>query len=76
MLPIKKLLDKIRWDDKEKTENYEVTYGDRITRNEVRVNYKEIKDYDNEFFRIGNKEIPVHRIKKVHKNSKLVWERT
>lgn len=75
MLPIKDLLNKIKWNSKEKKEDYETVYWDRVSGKEIRIKYEEIKDFDNEFFRFGESEIPLHRIKKVYKKGKLIWER-
>lgn len=75
MLPIKELLNKIKWDSKEKKEEYEIGYWDRIKDKEVRVKYENIESFNNEFFKVADSEIPLHRIKKVYKKGKLVWER-
>ncbi|MFH1332499.1 MAG: DUF504 domain-containing protein [archaeon] len=75
MIPIRKLLDKIKWDSKEQKQDYEISYLDRITGEEIRVGYDRIKEYDNEFFELEGSSIPLHRIKKVYKKGKLIWER-
>ncbi len=75
MTPIKKLLDRIKWDSKEKKEDYEIGYWDRVSGKEIRIRYDSIKDFDNQFFKFGDSEIPLHRIRKVYKNGKVVWER-
>lgn len=75
MTTIKEMLDKIKWDSKEKGEEYEIGYWDRIEKKEIRIKYEKIIDYDNLFMNLGESEIPLHRIKKVYKNGKLVWER-
>jgi len=75
MIPIKKLLDKIKWDSQGQKQDYEVSYLDRITGEGIRVAYDRIKGYDNEFFELRDSKIPLHRIKKVYKKGKLIWER-
>ncbi len=75
MTPIKELLDKIKWDSKQKKEEYKIGYWDRIKGKETRINYEQIKSYDNQFFEVGESEIPLHRIKRVYKKGKLIWER-
>jgi len=75
MTPIKDLFDKIKWDPKERKEDYEIGYWDGRLGREIRIKYENIKEYDNKFFQNGDNEIPMHRIKKVYKNGKLVWER-
>ncbi len=75
MVPIISLLNKIKWGSGENKEVYELCYFDRITGKEKRVEYKNIKEFDNQFFKFGDNEIPLHRIRKVYKNGKLIWER-
>ncbi len=75
MVPIIDLLNKLKWSSEGKKEVYELCYYDRITGKEKRIEYKNIKGFDNQFFNLGDKEIPLHRIKKVYKNGKLIWER-
>lgn len=75
MTPIKKLLDKIKWDSKEQSQDYNISYLDRITGKEIRIRYEEIEGYDHQFFKRGDSQIPLHRIKKVYKKGKLIWER-
>jgi len=75
MVPIKELLNKIKWDKKEKKEEYEVGYWDRIRGKEIRIDYGKIESFDDEFFNFDDSQIPLHRIKRVYKKGKLVWER-
>ncbi len=75
MTPIKEFLDKIKWDQKEKREEYEIAYWDRIKKKEIIISYERITDYDKNFLQVDDSEIPMHRIKKVYRKGKLVWER-
>ncbi|MEM4266850.1 MAG: DUF504 domain-containing protein [Candidatus Nanoarchaeia archaeon] len=75
MVPIKELLNKIKWDKKENKKDYEIGYWDRIMGKEIRINYGEIESFDDEFFKLTHTQIPLHRIRRVYKKGKLVWER-
>lgn len=75
MIPIKDLLNKIKWDEKENPQDYEVVYIDRILQQEVKIKFKEISQIENNFMIIDEASIPLHRITKVYKKGKLVWER-
>ncbi len=78
MQPIHELLNKIKWDKRENPEDYSIFYHDRILDRLIPIPYNKIKRVDEGFMVIDNEEesyIPLHRIKKVEKNSKVVWER-
>ena len=77
MIPIKDLINKIKWDKKEIPEDYILIYLD--FRKEKPLPYTEIKRLEGNFMvleRNGEEvEIPLHRIKKVKKKGKLIWQR-
>lgn len=75
MITVKEFFDKIKWDKKEKKEKYEVSYFDRISKKEIKINYENIEQFDNNFFYIEESMIPIRRIRKIYKNGKLFWER-
>ena len=79
MIPIKELLNKIKWDKREDPDDYSVFYLDRVLNKLIEMPYKKIKRLDGEFFVINKNEedtfIPLHRIREVRKKGKLVWER-
>lgn len=75
MLPIKQLLDKIRWDKRENPDSYTLYYYDRIKDNLVELRYKDIADIKDGFIIINKKHIPLHRIKQVKKDGKVIWSR-
>ncbi len=78
MLPIQHLLNKIKWDKREKPEQYTIFYFDRVFKKLIRVPYAKIKKLEGAFMVLGNEEesnIPLHRVKKVMKNNETVWER-
>lgn len=81
MIPIIQLLNKIKWDKNENPDEYKIGYLDRVKKEIIFIDFKEI------IFEEGNKfsfsyfydgemhEIPFHRIKKVLKKGKVIWER-
>jgi len=78
MLPIKDLINKIKWDKRENPQEYTVHYFDRVLNKLISIPYKKIKRLEGLFMIIDNGEetnIPLHRIKKVTKNYVVVWER-
>lgn len=72
------LLNRIRWDKQLKPEEYTLLYFDRIAEKTFEISFTKIG-------RIGNfivikrgdtkVHIPLHRIRQVKKNGKVVWER-
>lgn len=78
MQPIHELLNKIKWDKREDPEQYSIFYFDRILRKLIKIPYDKIKRIEGSFMILDNREesnIPLHRIKKVVKDSVVVWER-
>jgi uncharacterized protein (UPF0248 family) len=75
MLPIKDLLNRIRWDEKENPEDYEIAYTDRVLKKEIKIMFKDISRVEDEFMIVNEASIPLHRITKVYKKNKLIWER-
>jgi len=78
MQPIHELLNKIKWDKREDPEQYSIFYFDRILRKLIKIPYDKIKRIEGSFMILDNGEesnIPLHRIKKVVKDSAVVWER-
>ena len=77
MPPIRHLLNKIKWDKREKPAEYNIFYFDGILKKLISILYIKIKRIEG-LFMIYNEEetnIPLHRIKKVTKNNVVVWER-
>jgi uncharacterized protein (UPF0248 family) len=72
------LLNKIRWDKKVNPEEYTLLYFDRIDEKLYEVSFTAIARKGN-FITIlkDGKEysVPLHRIRQVKRNGKLVWER-
>jgi len=79
MQHIPDLLNKIKWDKKEKPEQYEIFYLDRITKKLIGIKFKDIKRIEGSFMVLekNNEEVnvPLHRIKRVERKGKLVWGR-
>ena len=78
MLPIRHLLNKIKWDKRENPEEYAIYYLDRILKKLIPIPYNKIKRLEGSFMVLDNTyetNIPLHRIKKVTKNKVAVWER-
>lgn len=78
MIPIKNLLNKIKWDKMENPEDYKIFYLDRILNKLISLPYIKIKRIEGSFMVLDNEEesnIPLHRIRKVTKQNVVVWER-
>lgn len=75
MVPVKDVLSRIRWDKKENPEDYEIVYIDRVLQQEVKIRFKDVSEIEGNFMTVGEASIPLHRIVKVYKKGKLVWER-
>lgn len=80
MRPIQDLLNKIKWDKRENPEDYIIYYFDRVEKKLKPLKYKEIEKIEGGFLilTINGKEtnIPLHRIRRVEKKGKVVWERS
>lgn len=78
MILINDLINKIKWDDRENPDEYELEYLD--LNKLVKIAYTDIQKIDGSFMvlRIDGKEtyVPLHRIKIVRKNGKIIWQRT
>jgi uncharacterized protein (UPF0248 family) len=79
MISIVELLNKIKWDKNLNPEEYSVFYLDRITKGLIEIKYLDIKKIEKSFIVIekNNEEvnIPLHRIRRVERNKRLIWER-
>ena len=73
------LLNKIKWSKKENPNDYIIYYFDRILKENLKIPYSIIKEIQKDYILIkkNNTEsiIPIHRIRKVLKRGKLIWER-
>jgi uncharacterized protein (UPF0248 family) len=79
MIFVKDFLNKIKWDPNLKKEEFEIFYEDRILKKMIGIRFKDIKEINDGFILIKkeNEEvnIPLHRIKEIKKNGKIVWRK-
>ncbi|MDA8164243.1 MAG: DUF504 domain-containing protein [Desulfobacteraceae bacterium] len=82
MLPIRKLLSRIRWDREFGQGEFEIGYEDRVAGEIVRVPFRElVLDLGvRESFGVLDQEgvfrrIPFHRVREVYRNGKCIWKR-
>ncbi len=75
MIPIRDLLNQIKWSKKENSKDYKIVYLDRILQQEVKVKFTSISKIEHNFMIIDEASIPLHRVTKVLKKDKLIWER-
>lgn len=74
MISVKHFLDKIKWDKRIDPKDYSIVYFDRVSGKEVEVRYNNM-EVDNGFMKINDSSIPLHRVIKIKKKGKVVWER-
>ena len=78
MIYIGDLLNKIRWDKKLKPEEYTIVYFDRIAEKTFEIPFADLGRRGGFFFlKVDGGEVnfPLHRIRKVKRNGKVIWER-
>ena len=76
MINIKELINKIIWDRNQDKKDYTLFYYDRISKELKPIKFSQIKGLNHNFIILNDtREIPMHRIKKVIKNEKVIWER-
>jgi uncharacterized protein (UPF0248 family) len=82
MMPIQDLLHRIRWDPEFGSGDFVIGYYDRLEREIIRVPFLQIafpKDAPGVFELVDQEgqthTIPLHRVKAVFKNGKLIWHR-
>ena len=80
MQPIKDLLNKIKWDENLKKDEYIVNYLDSVEKKLIPLKFSEILRVEGSFMVIEKDSqetyIPLHRIREVKEGEKLVWQRT
>jgi uncharacterized protein (UPF0248 family) len=80
VIPIQKLLSRIRWDASFGDAFFEIDYEDRIA-GIIRIPLNEITSIFTLSFSIKDNHdrtitIPLHRVKGVYRNGDLIWSRT
>ncbi len=83
MIPIHELLDRIRWDPKYAKADFRIGYYDRIENTIMVVSMNEVIFKPNNHFAVWVFDdsgewhmVPLHRIRQVFRDNKLIWERT
>ena len=80
MIYILDLLNKIKGDKRENQEIYTIHYHDRVENINKSIKFTEIVSIDPPFMLIEiNKKltyIPLHRIREIRKQNKVVWKRS
>jgi uncharacterized protein (UPF0248 family) len=82
MKAIQEILNRIRWDKGYAKADFKIGYYDRVEKKTIFVPFREIyfDDEDHFGFQVLDDEglthsIPLHRVREVYKNGKLIWHR-
>lgn len=82
MMPIRELLDRIRWDPDFGRGDFQIGYYDRLQSQILRVALRDVSfDAQDHFaFRFYDDEgeehvVPLHRIKEVYRDGERIWHR-
>lgn len=82
MIPIHRLLQRVRWDPEFGRAEFEIGYYDRVKRCIVRVplGAVEFGAHDPSSFTAVEADgsvhdVPLHRIREVYRNGELIWQR-
>ena len=76
MISINELLNKIKWDKELNPKEYSLFLFDRVSSELKEIKYLDIAGIEDDFLVLKDEtNIPLHRIKEVRRNNKLVWER-
>lgn len=82
MMPIQKLLKRIRWDREFGRGVFEIGYEDHIEQKILRVPFRRIRFNEENRFSFEMEDvdgvvqtIPFHRIREVYKDGDLIWHR-
>ena len=67
------ILNKIKWDKNLNPNEYSLIYLDFNKKREIK--FTEIKEIIKNFICLQDKEIPLHRIKEIKKNNRIIWKR-
>ncbi len=74
MLPIKELINKVRFDPSEDPDEYVLVFRDFDNEREIR--FSDVEGLEGNFMIIDGSSIPLHRIKRVLKKGEVIWERS
>jgi uncharacterized protein (UPF0248 family) len=82
MIPIRELLNRIRWDEEFAKAEFLLGYYDRLDDAIILVPLTKVFQESGDHFSIQivddenkNHMVPFHRIKEVYRNGKLIWKR-
>jgi uncharacterized protein (UPF0248 family) len=82
MIPIRKLLSRIRWDPEYAKADFKIGYFDRVEDKIMVVPLKQVFYEPNNHFSLDVLDdsdelhmVPFHRIRQVYRNDELIWER-
>jgi uncharacterized protein (UPF0248 family) len=70
----KDALNRIKFDPFLNPEEFEIHYVDREKENLSQVNFSNI-EIEGDFFKFKEKLIPMHRIRKITRKGKVVWDK-
>jgi uncharacterized protein (UPF0248 family) len=82
VIPIRELLNRIRWDPEFGKGDFVVGYYDRVEDRILRVPISELRFDPEDHFAVEVAaadgefhSVPLHRVKEVHKDGELIWRR-
>lgn len=82
MIPIRELLDRIRWDKAFGAAEFALGYYDRVERRIIVVPFRAIQFDPGDHFSFqlmddegGIHTVPLHRVKEVYRDGRLIWQR-
>ncbi len=82
MIPIRSLLDRIRWDPEFGRGNFTLGYYDRVRHGLVQVPLARVQiDPGNHFSFVAVEDdgsahdVPFHRVREVYRDGELIWQR-
>lgn len=83
VIPIQDLLSRIRWDAEFGAAEFTIGYYDRLEQRVITVPLKEITIEPGNHFSFAatdpygaTHDLPYHRVRAVHRNGELIWQRT
>ncbi len=82
MRPVHELLHRIRWDADFGRGDFQIVFYDRVEDREITVAFRDLQFFPDDHFAVGFVDadgqphtVPLHRIRAVYKDGKLIWER-
>jgi len=79
MITIKALINQIKWDKRKNPDDFCLYYLDRIARVLVKLEFGKILKIEDNFMSLKSEgkiiQVPLHRIKKVEENGRIIWSR-